>query len=212
MKKGTARGITVVREGREIEVESRVVISDTGPRKTVELAGSDNFDPKYLREMRVRLRAGHAMLILVGSDRPVLPESAPFMLIVGTRRLVVGGELAILCPELAPPGKHLSYYCGYPLNSLVPMEEEWEKLQCRRDLEEHFPGIREHGEILRMEPHDVDSDFPGARAWPGFDMPPETPIRNLYNVGEGVRAPGWSGTNKTAQTAMEVADIVCRAS
>ncbi|WP_287155340.1 FAD-dependent oxidoreductase [Candidatus Solincola tengchongensis] len=210
VKRGSARGVVVEREGREVEVSCRAVISDTGPKRTVELAGSDNFDDRYLREVRMRLRAGPAMLILVGSDRPVLPEGAPFLLIVGARRLVVGGELAILCPGLAPPGKHLSYYCGYPLNSLLPMEVEWEEIQCRRDLEEHFPDIREHGEILRMEAHDVDSELPGARAWPGYDMPPETSIRNLYNVGEGVRAPGWSGTNKAAQTAIEVAHTVSK--
>jgi hypothetical protein len=186
------------------------VISDTGPKRTVELAGSDNFSRKYMREIRMRLRAGPAMLVLVGSDKPLLPENAHFMVISGARRIVCAGDIALLCPDLAPQGKHLSYYCGYPLNSLVPMEAEWEKIQCQRDLEEHFPDIKKHGEILHMGVHDVDSDFPGARAWPGYDMPPETSIKNLYNIGEGVIAPGWSGTNKAAKTAREVADMVSK--
>ena len=210
VKGGSAQGMVVEKEGRDVEISSGIVISDTGPKKTVELAGSDNYDGKYLREIRMRLRAGPAMLILVGSEKPVLPEGAPFMVIAGARRIVVGGEIALLCPDLAPEGMHLSYYCGYPLNSLVPMEVEWEKTQCERDLEEHFPGIKKHGEILRMEVHDVDSDSPGARAWPGYDMPAETSIKNLYNVGEGVQAPGWSGTNKAAETARKVADMVSR--
>jgi len=210
VRKGSARGIVVERNGEKVEISSKVVISDTGPKKTVELAGADNFDGKYLKEMRVRLRAGPAMLILVASDKAILPERAPFMVISGARRIVVGGDLALLCPELAPEGMHLSYFCGYPPNSLIPMEVEWERTQCRRDLEEHFPDIKEHGEILRMQAHDVDSDFPGARAWPGYDMPPQTPIRNLYNVGEGVSAPGWSGTNKAAETARQVADMVSK--
>jgi phytoene desaturase len=210
VKKGSAQGIVVEKDGRDVTINSRVVISDTGPKKTVELAGGDNFSSKYLREMRMRLRAGPAMLILVGSEKPLLPESAPFMVISGARRIVVGGEIALLCPDLAPRGKQLSYYCGYPLNSLFPMEAEWEKAQCKRDLEEHFPGIKEHGEILQMGVHDVDSDFPGARGWPGYDMPPKTSIKNLYNVGEGVRAPGWSGTNKAAETAREVAEMVSK--
>jgi hypothetical protein len=41
-------------------------------------------------------------------------------------------------------------------------------------------------------------------------MPAETSIKNLYNVGEGVQAPGWSGTNKAAETARKVADMVSR--
>ena len=41
-------------------------------------------------------------------------------------------------------------------------------------------------------------------------MPPETSIKNLYNTGEGVRAEGWSGTNKAAKTAIEVADTVSK--
>jgi phytoene dehydrogenase-like protein len=210
VRKGEAQGIVVEKEGRDVTVISKVVISDTGPKRTVDLAGSDNFSRKYLREIRMRLRAGPAMLVLAASDAPLLPENAHFMVISGARRLVCAGDIALLCPDLAPRGKHLSYYCGYPLNSLVPMEVEWEKTQCQRDLEEHFPDITKHGEILHMGVHDVDSDFPGARAWPGYDMPPETSIKNLYNIGEGVRATGWSGTNKAATTAREVADMVAK--
>ncbi len=210
VSKGEARGVVVEKEGRETTVTSKVVISDAGPKKTVDLAGSDNLGRRYLREMRMRLRAGPAMLVLVGSDEPLLPEDAHFMVISGARRLVCAGDIALLCPDLAPPGKHLSYYCGYPLNSLVPMEAEWERIQCLRDLEEQFPAFKKHGEIIHMGVHDVDSDFPGARAWPGYDMPPQTPIRNLYNIGEGVRAPGWSGTNKAAKTAVQVADMVVK--
>jgi phytoene dehydrogenase-like protein len=210
VKRGSTRGIAVEKEGEGVEISSRVVISDVGPKKTVELAGSDNFDDKYLREIRMRLRAGPAMLILVGSEKPIMPEGAPFMVIAGARRIVVGGEVALLCPELAPQGMHLSYYCGYPPNSLIPMEVEWEKIQCQRDLEEQFPDIVKYGEILRMEVHDVNSDFPGSRAWPGYDMPPQTSLDNLYNVGEGVQAPGWSGTNKAAETARQVVDMVTK--
>lgn len=210
VEKGEARGIVVEREGKEETINSKVVISDTGPRKTVDLAGSENFSRRYLRDMRVRLRAGPAMLVLVSSDEPLLPENAHFMVISGARRLVCAGDIALLCPDLAPAGKHLSYYCGYPLNSLVPMEVEWERMQCQRDLEEQFPGFKKHGEILHVGVHDVDSDFPGGRAWPGYDMPPETSVKNLYNVGEGVRAPGWSGTNKAAKTALVVADMISR--
>jgi phytoene desaturase len=210
VKKGSAQGIVTEKNGEEVEVSSKVVISDAGPKKTVELAGSENFDEKYLREIRMRLRAGPAMLILVASDKSILPENAPFMVISGARRIVVGGDLALLCPELAPPGMHLSYFCGYPPGSLMPMEVEWEKTQCQRDLEEQFPDIKDHGEILRMQVHDVDSDSPGARSWPGYDMPPQTSIKNLYNVGEGVSAPGWSGTNKSAESARQVADMVSK--
>jgi phytoene desaturase len=208
VKRGSAQGIVVDRNGEEVEITSKVVISDTGPKKTVELAGSDNFDEKYLREIRMRLRAGPHMLILVASDKPIMPEGAPFMSISGARRLVVGGDLALLSPELAAEGMYLSYFCGFPPYSLMPMEVEWEKIQCQRDLEEHFPDYKEHGEILLMQVHNVDGDFPGARAWPGYDMPPQTSIKNLYNVGDGVSAPGWAGTNKSAETARQVADMV----
>ena len=78
------------------------------------------------------------------------------------------------------------------------------------DLEEQFPDITRYGKILKIGIHDVDSDFPGARAWPGYDMPSTTSIKNLYNVGEGVQAPGWSGTNKAAETARQVAGAVSK--
>lgn len=119
-------------------------------------------------------------------------------------------ELPVLCPELAPSGKHLSYYCGYP---------------------PELPGARGGGMGEDTVPEGPGGTLPGhqgtrgdtAHGGPrrGQRLPRGSGLARLrhargdageepLHVGEGVRAPGWSGTNKAAQTAIEVADAVSR--
>jgi len=49
-----AKGVVVQKDGEEVEIASQVVISNVGPKATVELAAERNFDEEYLRTMRVR--------------------------------------------------------------------------------------------------------------------------------------------------------------
>jgi len=43
VSKGTAQGVVVEKDGKEVEIAAQVVICNTGPKKTVELAGEENF-------------------------------------------------------------------------------------------------------------------------------------------------------------------------
>jgi hypothetical protein len=40
-----ARGVVVQREGDDIEIACQAVVSDIGPKATVELAGEENYEP-----------------------------------------------------------------------------------------------------------------------------------------------------------------------
>jgi hypothetical protein len=49
---------------------------------------------------------------------------------------------------------------------------------------------------------------PGLRAVAGFDLPHDTPIANLWNVGDGVKEYADGGTTACAETARLVAQQV----
>ena len=71
-----------------------------------------------------------------------------------------------------------------------------------------IPGYKEHGRILKMEPRDIDHEFPGGRARVGSGMPPQTPVKNLYNVGDAVLSFGLAGATGAADSARRVAEII----
>jgi phytoene desaturase len=210
VKKGVAMGIVVQKDGSEVEINAKVVISDVGPKRTVELAGEENFDEEYLRTIRVRLRPSPASLILVGSDKPLIMEKGEkaTILVVGARRMTSAIPVTNTCPELAPPGQHLTFFCGAPMSSLHRVDKEEEMKKFVLDIKELFPEFEKHGRILDASIRDIDDEFPEMRTWPGYDMPRETPIKNLYNVGDGVKTIGMSGTAAAAESGKLVAETV----
>jgi phytoene desaturase len=210
VKDGKATGIVVKKDGHEIEIEARVVISDGGPKRTVQLAGEDAFGKEYVKTMNERLRPHPVTLINIGSDKPlILPEGqkAP-VLVIGARRINSITPISNVCPDLAPKGMHLTYICAAPLRSLEHMNKpEMEKL-VMEDIKELLPDFEKHGKILEMSSRDIDDEFPELRTWPGYDMPRETPIANLYNVGDGVKQPGITGTSAAAETGKIIVEVI----
>jgi hypothetical protein len=54
-------------------------------------------------------------------------------------------------------------------------------------------------------------DWPAQRAVTGYDLPIQTPVANLWNVGDGVKPWGEAGTAACAETARAaVEQIVAR--
>jgi len=207
-----AKGVLVQRNGEEVEIPCQVVISDVGPKKTVELAGQENFDEEYLRTMRVRVRPHPITMCFVASDRPLWPESGEpaVLMLVGARRLTSVVPLSNISPELAPPGKYLMFAFGGPVSNEVHMNIELEQEQCLLDIKEQFPLFEKHGRILKMVSKDINDEFPETRTRGGLDMPVETPIRNMYNVGDGITTGGLMGVPGAAESARRVAEIVRR--
>lgn len=78
-----------------------------------------------------------------------------------------------------------------------------------QDLRDNIPGFDEHAEILVTSY--FRGDWPGYHSWPGYDLPQKTSIENLYNVGDGVKPPGWIGLPACAKSAeIVVEDIKLR--
>ena len=75
-----------------------------------------------------------------------------------------------------------------------------------QELEQNFPGMSEKANFLVKAKHKGSS--PGMRRWIGFGMPVTTPIRGLFNVGDGCAPKGTIGTESAAASAREAVDII----
>jgi phytoene dehydrogenase-like protein len=222
LSNGVAKGIVIIKDGKETEVTSQVVISNVGPKGTIELVGEENWpDKEYLKLMRIRLRPTPACQIYIGSDRPLWgePGMKGVCQVAGARRVIGIDPFSTISPDLAPPGQHLTFIFGGPQASLFPPDNEYEAKQYMLDLGELLPGLKDHGRILKLDLRNIDSEFPEYRSWPGHGMPPETPIKNLYNVGDAITArregeslidTGYVGSAGAADSAIVVANMVKR--
>jgi len=210
VERGTAKGIVVEKDGQQIGIDAQMVISNIGPKATVELAGANSFPESYLRDIRMKLKPKSVTMGFVASDRPIWPEDGKpaILMIVGARRITSAIPLSLISPHFAPPGQHLFFVFGSPPTCEVKMDVEVEQDQILKDLKENFPLFEKHGRILKFDSRDIDDDLPEMRARVGEGMPVETPIKSLYNVGCGCPAPGYTGSNAAAETAVRVAGIV----
>ena len=210
IKNGVATGVVIQKGGSEVEIDAKVVISDVGVKRTVELAGKENFGAEYLAEMKRKIRPVPVVMFLLASDKPLALQGGEVgsLITIGCRRMMSALPLTNACPGLAPPGQHLLYGISAPVSSLTPMpvKEDLELLML--DIKEQFPDFGKHGRVLKLDARNIDDEFPELRTWPGWDMPRETPVKNLYNVGDSVKSPGMSGTSAAVETGKRVAETV----
>ncbi len=200
---GAVRGVIFEKDGDQMEVTARAVISNAGPRGTVRLAGRENFDRAYLKVMDETLRPTPSSGVYIASDRPLM-EHPGCLMPIGTRRVCWIVNPTTLCPDLAPRGKHLMLSFNAFSDSLSTQNLEEDIRQNIQDLREMFPDFDSHAEILMAV--NFYGDWPIYHAWPGEDLPQKTPIENLYNVGDGVKVPGMIGLESAAETARLVAE------
>jgi len=98
IKDGLFTGLVVRRDDREVEVSAKLLVSDLGPRKTVDLAGRENFDPDYLKQVDA-LRPAPIVANVIASDK-LLVDVPGGLLIVGAKRIVAGMPVTKTCPSL----------------------------------------------------------------------------------------------------------------
>lgn len=213
VNKGAVSGVVVKKEGGvEEEIGCKAVISNVGPRKTVELSGEENYPDDYLRDMRVKLRPVPVTLVHVASEKPlVMPGGEHGMeLVAGMRRVTAAVPLTNTCPELAPKGMHLIHYACSPPSTLVAMDPEEEIRMINKDLRDLHPDFDRYAKIVSIEPKNIDDDLNEGRSWQAapYQMPRETPIKNLWNVGDGVQSRGYTGTSGCAEGAKNVVELL----
>ncbi len=208
IRSGKAAGISVRRNGEEVEITCRTVISNTGPRITVKLAGEENFDKEYLGLVK-KVNPVGMILAHVASDEPLYRTDGELggMLMVGLRRLTSAFSLTDFSPLLAPKGKHLLYCVGSPPSYLEPVDLDVELEQTILDLKDQFPEFESSGEIVKFEVVFQELPRPGR-----MRVPRTTPIPNLFNVGDGVQELGSGGTSAAAESAQDVVSLIRRGS
>jgi phytoene desaturase len=201
---GRVEGVTVLRDGREIRIDTDLVISNAGPKATVALGGEAAFPPRYVEQVRHDLRPAANIVINIASREPLV--SHPGIVTFGkTRRLSNMANLSATCPELAPPGWNLYVAYAVPVPALGDFDSDAEVALALEDLREQFPNFAQ-AKILSIRV--MRDDWPAQRSCAGYDLPRETGIEGLWCVGDAVKQYGNGGTQACAETAKLVTDEI----
>lgn len=192
-------GVRVSTAGKERVIRADYILSNTGPDRTVELAGGDDaFESSYIARLRTDDHAATIFHVSFLMDRPLI-EDLDGSLVLGNNTNLIYLEIpSNISPHIAPPGRHLHTAYGAPVDS-ANVDYQGELDNTIAELEQNFPGVLEEAEFVVKAMHRGRS--PGMHRWVGRTMPVTTSIRGLYNVGDGCTAPGTIGTEGAASSA-----------
>lgn len=208
---GRATGVSIESGGTRETLAADIVVSNAGPTGTLQLAGDAAFDRAYVDRLRSRVRPTPIVVSFVVSDEPLFePRSA--ILAAGLERIVTGVPLTNICPEWAPDGKHLMAFYATPKSCLAPLDHADEIRANTADIHALFPDFAaKGGRILDIQVRDLDDEDVVARSWPGYQMPVETSLPNLFNVGDACGPPGFIATPAAAMSARMAVDKILAA-
>src|SRR5690606_10987319 len=201
---GKVTGAVVERDGEQIEVATRIAVSDVGPAATVQLVGQEHLPGDYLEQVR-RGDRPCAMITVNFASQERLVDVPGMLSFANTRRLCYVANFTDTCPEMAPEGWNLYVGTSVPKPAVGAFDEEAEKELLLTDLREQIPGF-DRARILSWAV--TKDDWPPQRAVAGFDLPNTTPIANLWNVGDGVKEYANGGTTACAETAKLVVEQI----
>jgi phytoene dehydrogenase-like protein len=202
---GRVAGATLSRGGQTVDVRPSIVISNAGPAATVALCGREHFDADYLARMDRDLKATANIVVNVASREPLL--DIPGIVTFGsTRRLCNLANLTATCPELAPDGWHLAVAYGVPIPAVGDFDEGAEIAATLDDLRDEIKHFDERARILSVRV--MKGDWPAQRSIAGLDLPRDTTLDNLWNVGDGVREYANGGVQACAESAKLAVEAV----
>lgn len=197
---GKVTGVTVSLDGKDTFISAKTVVSNMGPTATVSLAGEDLFGAEYVEKLKRTVRPT-ANIVINFATRERLIDIPGLITFGNTRRLCNMGELTYTCPELAPDGWHMYVAYAVPRPAMGDFDDASEIELAMQDLRDEFPGFVD-AKILSVRV--MKGDWPAQRSCSGYDMPQETPIANLWNVGDAVKDYGDGGTQACAVSAKNV--------
>jgi phytoene dehydrogenase-like protein len=200
----SASGVEAVVNGETRRIHARTVISNLGPRATVNLPGAEAFGPSYL-EMATTTTQPAANIVINFATQERLIDAPGLITFGRTRRLCNMGEMTATCPELAPPGWYLYVAYAVPKPALGDFDEAPEIEAALQDLRDEFPGFAK-AKMLSIRV--MRGDWPAQRSCAGFDLSQDTPLPNFWHVGDAVKDYGDGGTQACAYTGREAATRV----
>lgn len=200
--------VEVTRAGEKVSVTAPVVVSDIGPATTVKLLGEDNVPEDY-QDLVKKGDRPTAMISVNFASRDRLVDVPGMLSFATTRRLAYVANFTDTCPEMAPPGWHLYVGTSVPKPSIGDFDETAETELLLQDLRDNIDGFDERATVLNIAV--TRDDWPPQRAVAGFDLPHDTPLAGLWNVGDGVKEYANGGTTACAETAALVVDKIIAA-
>jgi phytoene dehydrogenase-like protein len=204
VRDGRVSTIAVQRDGATLELATTCVISNAGPRATVALCGGEHFPPSYIDRVE-RDQQSAAMLCFHLASREPLMGTSGLVFFADTQRLCALAYLSSSAPDLAPPGWHVYVAGAVPDPAVGPFDAEHEIARAWAELVREVPKVLDAKLITTRVMRD---EWPCQRAVIGRDLPRETPIANLWNVGDAVRAYPNAGTQGCAESARLAVDAL----
>jgi len=205
VRDGKARSVTVRRPEEEPqEIGCRAIVSNAGPAATVALLGADALPDPYLAAVRERDVPTPIIVVDVAS-RHALMEEAGIVFFATTDRVAAIGHLTASATDVAPPGWRLYVVYAVPVPALGPYDEEAEVAATMAELREQLTDF-DSARVLRTRV--FRDDWPAQRTVAGRELPMQTPLANVVNVGDGVRDYGDGGMQACAVTGSRAADLL----
>ena len=194
---GRATGVDVLVNGHNRRVSARTILSNIGPSATCALPGADVFGSAYITVAMTSTKPS-ANIVINFATRERLLDSPGLVTFGRTRRLCNMGELTATCPELAPPGWYQYVAYAVPKPAIGNFDEAAEIEAGLQDLRDEFPAFV-NAKMLSVRV--MRGDWPAQRSCAGYDLSQDTPLPNLWHVGDAVKDYGDGGTQACALTA-----------
>ena len=196
---GTVNGAIVIQDGKSVPVSCKLAVSNAGPLATVKMAGAENLPEGYFDEVEKKTDPSAIITIHFASQKDICPFPG---LAVGALTPQLSYTANFSAPELGrcPEGWNLYIAACSPRPSARgEFDLDKEVALLKTDIRGIFKGFDEHAKILDIDVT-AGKEWPAQRAITGYDLPMETPIKNLWNVGDGVKPWGDAGTASCAET------------
>ncbi|OHC94302.1 MAG: amine oxidase [Sphingomonadales bacterium RIFCSPHIGHO2_01_FULL_65_20] len=197
VENGLATGITLRRGGSVERIDADLIISNAGPIATIGLTGEDVLTSDYVSRARKVLRPA-ANIVIDFASRDALVDAPGLVTFGDTDRLCNIADMTATCPEMAPEGWRLYKAYAVPKPATSDFDDESEIEASLEELRKEYPGFRQ-ARLLNIKV--MRDEWPAQRTCAGYDIEQSTPIRNLWNVGDGVKTYGAGGTEACAETA-----------
>ncbi len=204
----TVSGVEVLHDGEKLAVATPVVVSDVGPAATVALLGPENVPADY-QDLVKKGDRPTAMISVNFASRERLVDVPGMLSFAESRRLAYIANFTDMCPEMAPPGWNLYVGTSVPKPSMGDFDEAAETEFLLQDLRDNVPEFDHRARVLSIAIS--RDDWPPQRAVAGFDLPHDTPLAGLWNVGDAVKEYANGGTTACAETAKLVVDKIVAA-
>lgn len=195
---GLVDGVEIERDGGLTTVRTAVVVSNVGPLATARMVGAHNLPAGYVDDVEKSTSGGAILTVHFASKTPLVKW--PALAFGGkSRRLTYANNYQAVQHARSKPGWFLYSASSTPRPACGDFDLDTERELLLADVRDFFPGFDEYATILDW---DINAhDWPAQRAITGHDLPIETPIANLWNVGDGVKIGADAGTAACVRTA-----------